>query len=358
MTLLADSPANSLTPPIVLAVAVVFAVLGIDGLLPQPRGRMILLGAFFSAAALLATAFFTIQAFGDPLPDIVGQVLFWAFSAGALGFGAVLVTQKNPARGAVAFAFVVLSTCGLFLLLAAPFLMAATVIIYAGAVIVTFLFVLMLSHAGGPSDENDRTRDPLLGSLAGFGFAGLVLMALYQTAVAETGPAPPLTAEERTKLVSAAVALTQAADATDKAALIDKGFTKATREQIAEVVAGEGGHRSVQDRLRFAVADPRAGRVVAQADALRKKNDAVFAALDNNLLGNAPDLDRAKTDLAGLRDDVVLMTGNGHLPARNVGTIGLLLYSEHLLAVEMAGTLLLVATIGAVAIAGRKGAVA
>ena len=43
------------------------------------------------------------------------------------------------------------------------------------------------------------------------------------------------------------------------------------------------------------------------------------------------------------------------LPARNVSAIGLSLYSEHLIAVELAGTLLLVATIGAVAIAGRKG---
>ena len=47
----------------------------------------------------------------------------------------------------------ILATCGLFLLLAAPFLMAATIIIYAGAIIVTFLFVLMLSQQQGPSDS-------------------------------------------------------------------------------------------------------------------------------------------------------------------------------------------------------------
>jgi NADH-quinone oxidoreductase subunit J len=358
MTLLAESPWNQLSPPVILAIAGAFAVLGFAGLLPQPKGRAILLGGFFSAVALLGLAYFTIKSFGDPLPDLIGSILFYLFSAGSLGFGTVLVVQKNPARGAVAFAFVVLSTCGLFLLLAAPFLMAATVIIYAGAVIVTFLFVLMLSHAGGPSDENDRTRDPLLGSLAGFGFAGLVLIALYQTAVADSGPTPPLTSEDRAKLVAAAGELGKSADATTRDQLIDKGFTKATRDQIAEVVAGEGGRRTVQDRLRFADADPRTHGIIQQADALKKKNDAVFAALDNNLLGNAPDLDKAKRDLAGLRDDVVLMTGNGHLPARNVGTIGLLLYSEHLLSVELAGTLLLVATIGAVAIAGRKGVAA
>ena len=71
------------------------------------------------------------------------------------------LAQRNPARGAIAFAFVILNTCGLFLLLAAPFLMAATVIIYAGAIIVTFLFVLMLSNVRSVSDENDRSREPL-----------------------------------------------------------------------------------------------------------------------------------------------------------------------------------------------------
>ena len=88
-------------------------------------------------------------------------------------------SRNSPHTLRMTNAFVILSTCGLFLLLAAPFLMAATIIIYAGAIIVTFLFVLMLSHADGPSDENDRTREPLLGSLAGFAFAGLVLFALY-----------------------------------------------------------------------------------------------------------------------------------------------------------------------------------
>ncbi len=111
-------------------------------------------------------------AYGNPMPDLIGTVLFTLFSLGALVFGTVLVVQRNPARGAIAFAFVILSTCGLFLLLAAPFLMAATIIIYAGAIIVTFLFVLMLSQVSGPSDENDRSREPLFGALAGLRVRG------------------------------------------------------------------------------------------------------------------------------------------------------------------------------------------
>jgi hypothetical protein len=81
-----------------------------------------------------------------------------------------------------------------------------------------------------------------------------------------------------------------------------------------------------------------------QTDDLRKANDKLF---------NAPAADKAKAAVA-LRPELLVYLGNGHLPARNVANLGASLYSEHLLAVEMAGTLLLVATVGAVAIAGRR----
>ena len=86
----------------------------------------------------------------------------------------MMITQKNPVHAALSFALVVLSTCGLFLLQAAPFLMAATIIVYAGAIVVTFLFVIMLAQQEGPSDADQRTREPFLASLAG----GVLLAAL------------------------------------------------------------------------------------------------------------------------------------------------------------------------------------
>ncbi len=91
-----------------------------------------------------------------------------------------MITGRNPARRRLAFAFVVLSTCGLFLLLAAPFLMAATIIIYAGAIIVTFLFVLMLSQQEGPSNADLRTREPALATAAGFVLLATLLVGLQR----------------------------------------------------------------------------------------------------------------------------------------------------------------------------------
>jgi NADH:ubiquinone oxidoreductase subunit 6 (subunit J) len=373
MTLLAATP----TDPGLLALGqiVVAALLGIAGvyfLLPRPRHRRLALGVFLCLAAVAVLVVFLVSAFGQPWhPDVIGQVLFWLFAAGAVLFGTMLVVQRNPARGAIAFAFVILSSCGLFLLLAAPFLMAATVIIYAGAIIVTFLFLLMLSHKG-PSDENDRSREPLLGSLAGFAFTGLVLFALYLGSPfsaaserfglsaklsANVLPAEPLTAADRSSLAAAVAELDRAAQAKTRDEL--EPPAQAARSHIAEVVGTTPGEapaarKTVQERLRFAGVDRRVWGVIEQADKLRAKKKDVYDRLDNNLLARNPNLEQAKADLRSLRDDVVLFLGNGLLPARDVAAIGYSLYSEYLIAVEMAGTLLLVATIGAVAIAGRK----
>jgi hypothetical protein len=147
-----------------IALAAVLGIVGLYLLLPRPRGRFVPGGIAALIAAAAVFAAWVVGTFGRPLPDLLGTALFWLFAGGALVFGTVLVVQRNPARGAIAFAFVILSVCGLFLLLAAPFLMAATIIIYAGAIIVTFMFVLMLSQAG-VSDENDRTREPAVRQL-------------------------------------------------------------------------------------------------------------------------------------------------------------------------------------------------
>src|ERR1019366_946117 len=86
---------------------------------------------------------------------------------------------SSDLHAALSFALVVLSTCGLFLLQAAPFLMAATIIVYAGAIVVTFLFVIMLAQQEGPSSADQRSREPFLASLAGGGLLASLLCILH-----------------------------------------------------------------------------------------------------------------------------------------------------------------------------------
>ena len=70
------------------------------------------------------------------------------------------VTSRNPIYSALWFASVVLSTTGLFLLANAPFLAAGTIIVYAGAIIVTFLFVIMLAQMEGKAVYDRAARAP------------------------------------------------------------------------------------------------------------------------------------------------------------------------------------------------------
>jgi NADH-quinone oxidoreductase subunit J len=376
-----------------IALAAILAVAGFAFLLPRPKGRAVKegIGALIAAIAVFGTWLYT--TFGEPMSDAIGSVLFVFFSLGALGFGAVLVVQKNPARGAIAFAFVILSTCGLFLLLAAPFLMAATIIIYAGAIIVTFLFVLMLSHAEGPSNENDRSREPLFGSLAGFAFTGLILFALYLTKIGNdparvgasenTAPIPEqrlpagvLTNLER-KSLAAAIALLDATDeqlagdlkpGEDQIRVID--YFESVRSHIESVVGSlsprEGSIRQRLERSPKRSNEPavlyredqQVKAILEQARIVREKNDRAADDLSNYLGQGKPDREVVKAGFHKLREEVLLLYGSGELPARNVGNLGYVLYADHLLAIELAGTLLLVATIGAIAIAQRKGAAA
>src|SRR5262245_34798986 len=158
-----------------IAVCVTLGRAAIYLMLPRPRPYSPLWGGVTGGLALVLAGILLIP----PAGLSVETVLFYAFSAIAVVFGTLLITQSNPARAALSFALVVLSTCGLFLLQAAPFLMAATTIIYAGAIIVTFLFVLMLAQQEERSDADWRSREPLLASAAGFILlAGLLVVLL------------------------------------------------------------------------------------------------------------------------------------------------------------------------------------
>src|SRR5262249_36199679 len=154
-----------------------FGFVGVYFLLPQGRRSRPLIGALFGGVALLLAGWFLVASVG-PLPE---TILFYAFGGLAILGGGLMISQKNPVHAALSFALVVLATCGIFLLNAAPFLMAATIIVYAGAIVVTFLFVIMLAQQAGISEADQRSREPFLASLAGFVLIGGLLCVLHRT---------------------------------------------------------------------------------------------------------------------------------------------------------------------------------
>jgi NADH-quinone oxidoreductase subunit J len=72
------------------------------------------------------------------------DILFYIFSALALICGVMILVSRNPVNSAMFLVLTIASLAGLFVLLEAFFLAAIQILVYAGAVMVLFLFVIML----------------------------------------------------------------------------------------------------------------------------------------------------------------------------------------------------------------------
>lgn len=139
-----------------------------------------LLGAVFAA-------WFVWWRAGD---NLVEDILFTSFAGLMVMAGCGMQVETRPVYSALWFALVILATCGLFLMMGAPFISAATIIVYAGAIIVTFLFVIMLARQGGKTIYDVRLMQPMLAMVTG----GLLLAALVyaiQQPLPKASDSPP-----------------------------------------------------------------------------------------------------------------------------------------------------------------------
>ncbi len=75
---------------------------------------------------------------------MMDAILFYLFAALAVASALVVIGQKNPMYSAFALIVTLCSVSVIFALLGSPFIAALQVIVYAGAIMVLFLFVLML----------------------------------------------------------------------------------------------------------------------------------------------------------------------------------------------------------------------
>jgi NADH-quinone oxidoreductase subunit J len=75
------------------------------------------------------------------------QILFWGFAAVAVAGALLVIGQRNPVYSVLALVASFFGLSGLYVLLEAPFVAVVQIIIYAGAIMVLFLFVVMLLNA-------------------------------------------------------------------------------------------------------------------------------------------------------------------------------------------------------------------
>jgi NADH-quinone oxidoreductase subunit J len=94
--------------------------------------------------------------------------------------GAVrMITHTRPVYSALYFILVVVAVTGLLVLMQAEFVAAALLIIYAGAILVTYVFVIMLAQQSGPAPYDREPREPFLGCLFGFVLLAVIALRLF-----------------------------------------------------------------------------------------------------------------------------------------------------------------------------------
>ncbi len=175
---------DTIISPIALYLICVLGALGIAAALPRRNKALEITGGLVFAAAIgLAVLVLGLNATesGQPLPNY----FFYPFAILALGASARMITHPRPVYSALYFILTIIASCGMYLLLSAEFMAFALVIIYAGAILITYLFVIMLATQAPSSaseqfiDETDSVaREPVISCVIGF-----VLLAILTTAM-------------------------------------------------------------------------------------------------------------------------------------------------------------------------------
>jgi NADH-quinone oxidoreductase subunit J len=106
------------------------------------------------------------------------DLLFYFFATLAVGGGVLMVVAKHPVSAALFMIVSLVSVAALFVLLEAFFLAILQVLVYAGAVMVLFLFIIMLLDVGPQGGKVSRIK--LITGLAGCLSVGLFIVLLIQ----------------------------------------------------------------------------------------------------------------------------------------------------------------------------------
>jgi NADH-quinone oxidoreductase subunit J len=126
-------------------------------------------------------------------------IIFFVLAAMAVLGALSLIFQKHPIHSALSLIVVMVALAGLYLLMGAEFVAAVQIIVYGGAIMVLFVFVIMLLNAG----VEERTNFSKMAKIAGLPLA-VALAGVLAAAMIRAGPAvqnaaqPGATANTRT----------------------------------------------------------------------------------------------------------------------------------------------------------------
>jgi NADH-quinone oxidoreductase subunit J len=116
-------------------------------------------------------------------------LIFLIFAALAIGSGVVVVVHRSPIYATLSLVLTLFSMAVLFVLLGAPFVGALQILVYAGAIVVLFLFVIMLLNVQQEEGAHGRRGAQLVMAILGaIVFLGMFWLAYRQTTLRAPGP--------------------------------------------------------------------------------------------------------------------------------------------------------------------------
>ena len=119
-------------------------------------------------------------------------LLFGILAAIAIVCGIAMILADNPVRSALYLVLVLFSVALLFLTLHAVFIAAVQIIVYAGAIMVLFIFVIMLLNLGTPERIVDRLKpQQWLGPILGVVFVFVLALIIAGLPVTKSQPLSP-----------------------------------------------------------------------------------------------------------------------------------------------------------------------
>jgi NADH-quinone oxidoreductase subunit J len=109
------------------------------------------------------------------MEPVATTFFFYMLSGLAILGGVLVITRKNAVHSALALILTLLALAGLYLMLYAPFVAGVQIILYAGGIMVLFLFVIMLVNLERSQKEDQFNQQWLAGIIAALALGGLFI---------------------------------------------------------------------------------------------------------------------------------------------------------------------------------------
>ncbi|MDQ7012376.1 MAG: NADH-quinone oxidoreductase subunit J [Planctomycetota bacterium] len=287
---------EQLTQPFLLFLGLAIGGVGLCLALPRRRVNPQVIGVVLGGLGIGVV----LLGLGLRNPDQLPNYNFYIFGIIAAGSALRVITHPRPVYAALYFILTILASSGLYLILSAEFMAFALIIVYAGAILITYLFVIMLATQAPSEDQLDaladydvEARSPMVAAVTGFVLLAALTTMLFRGApdLVEPGEVHP-------------------------EALLAHMPNKVTPERVLVSLEREG---VLVEGEEFVSLDPMAGTVT-------------LAGVDGERVVDIPD----------------------DLGVTNVEAVGFDLLNDHPGSIEIAGVILLMAMLGATVLSRKQ----